>query len=115
LRRRWYARHSSSCAEAGVPLVNLNAVADALPHAWSSRVLERFGGGNFKVLRMDGSVYPDEVHDYAEGLLVIDGELRLRIDDAPVMVSSGELYVVPAGVPHSVDAGSRGTLVILDG
>ena len=54
-------------------LVNLNAFAQALPKAWSSRVLERFGGGNFKVLRMDGTPYPDEVHDYAEGLLVIDG------------------------------------------
>ncbi|WP_426397086.1 cupin domain-containing protein [Ralstonia sp. R-29] len=101
-------------AEAGVSLVNLIAVADALPQAWSSRVLERFGGGNFKVLRMDGTPYPDEVHDYAEGLLVIDGELRLRIHGAPVTVSRGEVYVVPAGVPHSVDAGSAGTLVILD-
>lgn len=97
-----------------MPLVDLNAVAGALSHAWSSRVLERFGGSNFKVLRMDGSAYPDEAHDYAEGLLVIEGELRLRIYGEPVTVSRGELYVVPAGVPHSVDAGSAGTLVILD-
>jgi quercetin dioxygenase-like cupin family protein len=105
---------SHSLDEAGVPLVNLNAEAEALPRAWSSRVLERFGGANFKVLRMDGTTYPAEVHDYAEGLLVIDGELRLRIHDQAVTVSRGELYVVPAGVPHSVDAGSAGTLVILD-
>ena len=97
-----------------MPLVNLNAEAEALPRAWSSRVLERFGGGNFKVLRMDGTSYPSEVHDYAEGLLVVDGQLRLRIGDEAVTVSRGELYVVPAGVPHSVDAGSGGTLVILD-
>ena len=105
---------SFSLGEVGVPFFNLNAEADALPRAWSSRVLERFGGGNFKVLRMDGTPYSDEVHDYAEGLLVIDGELRLRIDGEAVTVSRGELYVVPAGVPHSVDAGSTGTLVILD-
>ena len=54
------------------------------------------------------------MHGYAEGLLVIDGQLRLRIGDEAVTVSRGELYVVPAGVPHSVDAGSAGTLVILD-
>jgi quercetin dioxygenase-like cupin family protein len=109
-----YARRFFFRAEADVPLINLNAVAHALPHAWSSRVVERFGGGNFKVLRMDGTPYPDEAHDYAEGLLVIDGELRLRIGGEAVTVSPGELYVVPAGVPHSVDAGSAGTLVILD-
>jgi len=100
--------------EAVVSLVNLNTFAQALPKAWSSRVLERFGGGNLKVLRMDGTPYPDEVHDYAEGLLVIDGELRLRIHGEAVTVARGEVYVVPPGVPHSVDAGSAGTLVILD-
>src|SRR5450830_14912 len=63
-------RASHILGEAGVPLVNLNAEADALPRAWSSRVLERFGGGNFKVLRMDGTPYPNEVHGYAEGFLV---------------------------------------------
>lgn len=97
-----------------MPLVNLNAVAEGLPRAWSSQVVERFGGANFKVLRMDGTPYPDEVHDYAEGLLVVDGELRLRIHGEAVTVSRGEFYVVPSGVPHSVDAGSAGTLVILD-
>ncbi|NMV41779.1 cupin domain-containing protein [Ralstonia insidiosa] len=112
--RRCYARRPFLPAELSVSLVNLNAFAQALPKAWSSRVLERFGGGNFKVLRMDGTPYPDEVHDYAEGLLVIDGELRLRIHGEAVTVSRGEVYVVPAGVPHSVDAGSVGTLVILD-
>ncbi len=105
---------SLSLGEASVPFFNLNAEAEALPRAWSSRVMERFGSANFKVLRMDGTSYPNEVHDYAEGLLVIDGELRLRIGDEAVTVSRGELYVVPAGVPHSVDAGSAGTLVILD-
>jgi hypothetical protein len=58
-----YARRFFFRAEADVPLINLNAVAHALPHAWSSRVVERFGGGNFKVLRMDGTPYPDEAHD----------------------------------------------------
>ena len=41
-------------------------------------------------------------------------DVILRIDGEAVTVSRGELYVVPSGVPHSVDAGSTGTLVILD-
>jgi len=91
------------------PLVERCSVGGGCRCRWA-----RPGGGNFKVLRMDGTPYPDEVHDYAEGLLVIDGELRLRIHGEAVTVSRGEVYVVPAGVPHSVDAGSAGTLVILD-
>jgi mannose-6-phosphate isomerase-like protein (cupin superfamily) len=95
-------------------LIALTDTAGALPQAWASQVLARFGGANLKVLRMDASAYPDECHDYPEGLLVVEGEMLLEIDGAIVRVGAGELYVVPAGVPHAVAVGSRGTLVILD-
>lgn len=95
-------------------LTDLSEAAGALPQAWTSRVLARFGDANLKVLRMDESAYPDECHDYPEGLLVIEGEMLLDIQGAVVRVGAGELFVVPAGVPHAVAAGSRGTLVILD-
>ncbi|MBT2116440.1 cupin domain-containing protein [Dyella sp. LX-66] len=94
--------------------IALAEAAASLPQAWTSQVLARFGGAHLKVLRMDASAYPDECHDYPEGLLVLDGQMLLEIDGAVVRVGAGELYVVPAGVPHAVAAGSHGTLVILD-
>ncbi|MCE5233772.1 MAG: cupin domain-containing protein [Mizugakiibacter sp.] len=94
--------------------IDLQRTAVALPQAWQSRVLARIGSANVKVLRMDGSAYPAETHAYAEGLLVLDGELRLEVEGAPVTVRAGELYTVPAGVPHAVAPGSTGVLVILD-
>jgi len=45
---------------------------------------------------------------------VPDGELHLELAGEPVIVRAGELCVVPAGVPHAVTAGSRGTLLIVD-
>ena len=95
-------------------LIDLAETAGALPQAWQSRVLARFGNANFKVVRMDEAAYPDECHDYPEGLLVLDGQMLLEIGGEIVRVGAGELYVVPAGVPHAVAAGSRGLLVILD-
>jgi len=95
-------------------LISLAEAADGLPQAWTSKVLARFGGANFKVARMDASAYPDECHDYPEGLLVLDGQMLLQIGGDVVRVGPGELYVVPAGVPHAVAPGSHGTLVILD-
>ncbi|HET6553799.1 MAG TPA: cupin domain-containing protein [Dyella sp.] len=94
--------------------VRLVDLAGALPQPWSSQVIARFGDAQLKVLRMDESAYPEETHDYAEGLLVLEGELRLTLDGHAVRVGAGELCVVPAGVPHSVEGGSRGTLLIVD-
>lgn len=94
-------------------LINLESAAAHLD-TWKSIVLARVAGANVKVMRMDGSPYPDETHDYPEGLLVIDGQLNLTVGPDAIAVRAGEMYVVPVGVPHAVAAGSSGILVIFD-
>ena len=90
-------------AEPAVEVLPLSAMGAQLPAAWQSRLLGRVGEARVKLTRMDGAASPEEVHDYAEALIVIDGELRLRIAG-----------LVPAGIAHAVDEGSTGTLLILD-
>ncbi|RDD82421.1 cupin domain-containing protein [Dyella tabacisoli] len=63
---------------------------------------------------MDGTAYPEESHDTTEGLLVLDGQMMLNVDGRLIPVGSGEMYLVPAGVPHRVEAGSHGVLLIFD-
>jgi quercetin dioxygenase-like cupin family protein len=97
--------------------IDLLAVASTLPAAWRSRVVGLAAGANVKVvkvLRMDGSEYPDEDHSFDEALLVVEGQMNLRLNSELVQVAAGEVYIVPAGVPHAVASGSHGTLVIID-
>ncbi|KUL46005.1 cupin [Streptomyces sp. NRRL F-4489] len=95
-------------------VVDVRGTAAGLPDAWSSHLLGRVGGAGVKVLRMDGRAGEPESHDTAEALLVLDGTLRLAVEDTEVEVRAGELYVVAAGVRHAVRPGSRGTLVIIE-
>jgi mannose-6-phosphate isomerase-like protein (cupin superfamily) len=90
------------------------AQAAQLEQAWRSKRLASVGDANLKLLRMDAQAYPVETHAYAEGLLVLDGELYLEVAGEAVTVAAGQLYVVPAGVPHAVRPGSGGTLLIID-
>ncbi|WTG93510.1 cupin domain-containing protein [Kitasatospora sp. NBC_01560] len=94
--------------------MDVPALAAALPQAWGSRVLGRVGPAAVKVLRMDGRPIPVERHAQTEVLLVLDGRLELVVDGSAVPVGPGGMYVVPAGVPHAVAAGSRGTLLIVE-
>ena len=57
---------------------------------------------------------PDESHDFDEALLVLDGCMRLDLQGQVTEVNAGEVFIVPAGVPHAVAPGSHGTLVIID-
>lgn len=93
---------------------NLLETAGSFPKAWSSRVIGRAANANVKVLRMDSGAYPDESHDFDEALLVLDGCMRLDLQGQVTEVNAGEVFIVPAGVPHAVAAGSHGTLVIID-
>jgi quercetin dioxygenase-like cupin family protein len=94
--------------------ISLIQEANALPFPWKSKVVGKAAGANVKVLRMDASSYPNEVHDFVEALLVLDGQMNLEIEGKTVCVQAGEVYMVPAGQPHAVAAGSQGTLVIID-
>ncbi|WP_268761794.1 cupin domain-containing protein [Frateuria sp. Soil773] len=46
--------------------------------------------------------------------MVVEGRLRLRIGREAVTLEAGELQVVPADVPHAVESGIEGTLLIID-
>lgn len=94
--------------------VKLIDEAQTLPSPWQSRIIGKAGGANVKVLRMDASSYPNEVHNFVEALLVLEGHMNLDINGRIVSVQAGEVFLVPAGQPHAVATGSYGTLVIID-
>lgn len=94
--------------------IDLKSFAASLPQAWHSSTVGRPGGANLKVVRMDNSPYTEEVHAFDEALLVLDGQMNLQIHGHTTCVSGGEVFIVPAGVPHAVAPGSSGTLIIVD-
>ncbi|SDX65171.1 cupin domain-containing protein [Pseudomonas salomonii] len=97
-----------------MPLLDFSAIAAQLPDSWKSTRLGQVGPARIKVLRMDEQAYQEETHDYNEGLLVIDGQLRLNLGGREVRVNAGQMYLVEAGTAHAVLGGSHGTLVVVD-
>ena len=95
--------------------VHLPTRAAALSGSWSSVRLARSGGTNLKVLRMDDAGFAEEVHDYDEAILVVEGCFRLGLAGEVIELGAGDFFVIPAGVPHRGEpGGSRGTLLIFD-
>lgn len=97
-----------------MPHIDLNSIAENLPTFWKSEIIGRAGNCNIKILKMDEQHYPDEAHAYQEALVVINGKMFLFVGGEQVQVAAGEMYLVPAGVPHAVAKGSHGTLMIID-
>lgn len=75
----------------------------------ASKALSRLIGAGFKAISK-----VDLLALSSEAFLVIDGVMNLTFKGKALQVSAGEVYVVPAGVPHGVAHRSQGTLVIID-
>jgi mannose-6-phosphate isomerase-like protein (cupin superfamily) len=95
-------------------LIDFESLAADLPTTWTSSIVGQVGPSRIKVVRMDDQAYGEETHDYNEGLLVIHGKMMLEVRGEEVVVTTGQMYLAAAGVPHSVLPGSYGTLVIID-
>ena len=51
-----------------------------------------------------GALVPLHTHEGEQMTYVLDGVLKVRIDDTEVLVRDGEVVRIPSGVPHQIEA-----------
>jgi len=81
--------------------VTLDAAFDSFDEPWSPRVAGELNGQVVKLAKADGEFVWHHHEDADELFLVQSGQLRIEFrDEADVVLSPGELVVVPRGVEH---------------
>lgn len=97
------------------PPLKLANLAQELPGAWGRSILGDVGGVKLKLFRTDGRGLEPEVHeDWAEALLMIEGDLTLVLDGEDVRLSTGDLQLIPAGCIHAIRPGATATFLLFD-
>jgi len=83
-------------------VVDLLAEASRLNDTWFPRVVGRVNDHLVKVAKLQGQLV---WHDHArqdEMFLVLAGELRIELEgQAPIRLTSGQMFVVPRGLRHN--------------
>ncbi|HET8567473.1 MAG TPA: cupin domain-containing protein [Candidatus Limnocylindria bacterium] len=51
-----------------------------------------------------GSIVPTHTHEAEQISYIVDGHLRLWVDEKVFDVRTGEVLVIPSGVPHRAEA-----------
>jgi quercetin dioxygenase-like cupin family protein len=80
-------------------------LVEVAPDAIVSRELAKAGGGTMTVFAFDAGQGLSEHSAPFDALVqVLSGELELVIGGRPCRASEGEIVLMPAGVPHGLDA-----------
>jgi quercetin dioxygenase-like cupin family protein len=57
-----------------------------------------------RIILRKGSIVPMHSHDNEQITYVLEGALKFVIEGKELMVSGGEILVIPSNVPHSAEA-----------
>lgn len=94
--------------------MNLEAACASLTELWSPRVVARVGDQFVKVARVQGEFVWHAHADQDELFLVLKGRLRIQLEDGEVDLGPGDVFVVPAGMPHSPVADEECWLALVE-
>ncbi|MCU1751364.1 cupin domain-containing protein [Pseudomonas sp. 6D_7.1_Bac1] len=81
---------------------------------WSPRVIAEMNDYQFKVVKLLGDFIWHDHQDTDETFIVLEGQLRIDFRDGQVLVSQGEMYVVPKGVEHKPFAEQEVQLLLIE-
>ena len=86
-------------------IVNLSTALEYKEHSVISRVLLKNAGGTITLFAFDeGEALSEHKTPFDAFVSVVEGTTRIRIPDREHSLSAGDSLILPANVPHAVDA-----------
>jgi len=90
------------------------SAAASLTELWSPRVIAEVDDSYIKVAKVQGTfgwhAHPDE----DELFLILKGRLRIEMEQGPVELGPGEIFVVPKGTRHNPVAEEECHLMLIE-
>lgn len=77
------------------------SVAQSLTELWSPRVVGELDDSYVKVAKVQGTFGWHNHEQEDELFYILEGSLRIEMESGPVLLSEGEMFVVPKGAQHN--------------
>ena len=93
-------------------VVSPGKLAAALTELWSPRIIAELDDSFVKVARVQGSLTWHSHDNEDELFYILEGSLRIEMEERTVVLAQGDAFVVPKGVRHNPVA-ERECLIML--
>lgn len=95
-------------------VVSPHQIAASLTELWSPRIIAEVDDTYIKVAKVQGT-FTWHAHEHEDELfLILKGRLRIELEEGPVELGEGELFVVPKGVRHNPVAEEECHLLLIE-
>ena len=94
--------------------VSPRALAAGLTELWSPRVIAEVDDSYIKVAKVQGTFGWHAHTDEDELFLILKGRLRIEMEQGPVELGPGEIFVVPKGTRHNPVAEEECHLMLIE-
>lgn len=95
-------------------VVDFNTIFQKLDRHWSPGIVGESNGQLVKVAKLLGS-FPEHTHEEEDELFfVLKGKLTLEMAEGDVVLSPGQMFVVPKGVAHRPVAEEETFVVLVE-
>src|SRR5436305_14509351 len=81
---------------------------------WQPKIIAELNDYQFKLVKLRGDFIWHDHKDTDEAFIVLEGRLRIDLRDGAVIVSAGEMFVVPKGVEHKPCAEDEVKLLLIE-
>ena len=95
-------------------VVSPGKIAEALDEYWSPRVVAEIDDAYVKVAKVQGSLAWHSHENEDELFLILDGRLRIEMEQGSVELGEGEIFVVPKGVRHNPVADQECHILLIE-
>ncbi len=89
-------------------------LAQKLQEFWSPRVIAEVDDSYVKIARLQGRLAWHNHEHEDELFFVLAGSLRMEYEDRHVILNTGDLHVVPAGVMHNPVADEECLIMLVE-
>ena len=94
--------------------VNLAEKLGLFRDHWQPRTVAQLNEFDIMVVKVQGEFVWHKHDDTDDFLMVLRGELHVRLRDRVVVLGPGELFVVPRGVEHQTYAEREAELLLIE-
>ena len=94
--------------------VNFNQKVSLFREQWSPKVIAEMNDYQFKLVRLEGEFVWHQHEETDETFIVLEGELTIDLESGPVVLSAGEMLVIPKGMRHRPHAASEAKVLLVE-